>query len=227
MKKRKILIFGNGPSAEVVFKILKKIEKFEFVGFIVDKKYIHKKKIFGYPVFDFKYLVKKFPKKKYDIFISVGYSNMNLNREKIYKKIKKLGYKCPNIIDPLTNIPEDMKVGDNNFIMNEVHIHPLVKIGNNNFIWSGSIISHHVKVGNHCWFTSGSSVAGNTEIKNNCFFGLNSSIINNIKVGNKCFVGAHSLVSKNLKNKSVVISPPSTKHTLNSEQFTLLLNNKF
>ena len=144
-----------------------------------------------------------------------------------YISIKKLGYKCPNIIDPLTNVPEDMKVGDNNFIMNEVHIHPLVKIGNNNFIWSGSIISHHIKVGNHCWFTSGSSVAGNTEIKNNCFFGLNSSIINNIKVGNKCFVGAHSLVSKNLKNKSVVISPPSTKHTLNSEQFTLLLNNKF
>ena len=92
-------------------------------------------------------------------------------------------------------------------------------------VWS--IISHHVKVGNHCWFTSGSSVAGNTEIKNNCFFGLNSSIINNIKVGNKCFVGAHSLVSKNLKNKSVVISPPSTKHKLNSEQFTVLIDNKF
>ena len=46
-EKRKILIFGNGPSAEVVFKILKKIEKFEFVGFIVDKKYIHKKKFLG------------------------------------------------------------------------------------------------------------------------------------------------------------------------------------
>ena len=26
MKKRKILIFGNGPSAEVVYRILKKIE---------------------------------------------------------------------------------------------------------------------------------------------------------------------------------------------------------
>ena len=63
MKKRKILIFGNGPSAEVVFKILKKIEKFKFIGFTVDKKFIDKKKIFGYPVFDFKYLVKKFPKK--------------------------------------------------------------------------------------------------------------------------------------------------------------------
>ena len=46
MKKRKILIFGNGPSAEVVFKILKKIEKFDFFGFLVDKKYIHKNNIY-------------------------------------------------------------------------------------------------------------------------------------------------------------------------------------
>ena len=54
MEKRKILIFGNGPSAEVVYRILKKIKRYEFTGFTVDKKYI-KKKIFGYPVFDFKY----------------------------------------------------------------------------------------------------------------------------------------------------------------------------
>ncbi|WP_440655396.1 acetyltransferase [Candidatus Pelagibacter sp. HIMB1506] len=227
MEKRKILIFGNGPSAEVVYRILKKIKRYEFTGFTVDKKYIKKKKIFGYPVFDFKYFLKKFPKKKYDIFISVGYSNMNSNRETIYNKLKKLGYNCPNIFDPSANIPEDLIIGDNNFIMNDVHIHPIVKMGNNNFIWSGSIISHHVKVGNHCWFTSGSSVAGNTKIGNNCFFGLNSSIINNIKIGNKCFIGARSLVSKNLKNKSVVISPPSTKHKLNSEQFTVLIDNKF
>lgn len=227
MKKRKILIFGNGPSAEVVFQILKKLDQYKFVGFTVDKKYIKKKKIFDYTVYDFNHVVQKFPKKEYDIFISVGYSNMNLKREKIYDRIKKLGYKTPNIIDPSANIPKDLKIGDNNFIMSDVHIHPLVEIGFDNFIWSGAIISHHVKVGNHCWFTSGSSIAGNTNIKNNCFFGLNSSVTNNIKVGNKVFVGAHSLVSKNLQNKSVVISPPTTKHKLNSEQFTFFLNNNF
>ena len=43
MEKRKILIFGNGPSAEVVYRILKKIKRYEFTGFTVDKK-IYKKK---------------------------------------------------------------------------------------------------------------------------------------------------------------------------------------
>ncbi len=227
MKKRKIVIFGNGPSAEVVFKIISKIDYYEFVGFTVDKKFIKKKKLLNYPIYDFTEVKRKFSKNLYDIFISVGYSNMNVLREEIYKKVKKLGYNCPNIVDPDAKLPKDLKLGDNNFIMSNVHIHPLVKMGNNNFIWSGAIISHHVKVGNNCWFTSGSSVAGNTVIKNNCFFGLNSSIINNINIGNKCFIGARALISKNLKNKSVVISPADIKHKLNSDQFTFFLNNNF
>ncbi len=225
--KTKVIIFGNGPSAEVMAKIIMNIKSFEFIGFTVDKKYIGKKKIFGYPVYNFENVLKKFSNKKFQIFISVGYSDMNSLREKIYKRIKKYGYKCPNIIHPSTNLPKDLKLGDNNFIMNDVHIHPIVKIGNNNFIWSGAIISHHVEVGNNCWFTSGSSVAGKTIIGNNCFFGINSTIVNNVFIGNNCFIGARALVSKNLKNKSVVISPADTKHKLNSKQFTIFLNNDF
>ena len=72
-----------------------------------------------------------------------------MNQSKIVERIKKYGYRCPNIIHPLANLPDDLKLGDNNFIMNDVHIHPIVKIGNNNFIWSGAIISHHVKVGDN------------------------------------------------------------------------------
>ena len=164
---------------------------------------------------------------KYEIFVSVGYSDMNKTREAIYNRIKKLGYKSPNIIHPNANLPNDLILGENCFIMNDVHIHPLVKIGNNNFIWSGSIISHHVKVGNNCWFTSGSSIAGRTKIGNNCFFGINATITNNISIGNNCFIGARSLVSKNLKNKSVVISPADIKHKLDSEQFINFLNDDF
>ena len=225
--KKKIIIFGNGPSAEVISKIVLNIKSFKFIGFTVDKKYIQKKKIFGFPVYDFQEILKKFSNKSYEIFISVGYSDMNNLREKIYQKIKKYGYSCPNIIHPLANLPDDLKLGDNNFIMNDVHIHPIVKIGNNNFIWSGAIISHHVEVGDNCWFTSGSSVAGKTNIGNNCFLGINSTITNNISIGNKCFIGARTLISKNLKNKSVVISPADIKHKLDSKQFTVFLNNDF
>ena len=141
--------------------------------------------------------------------------------------IKKDGFKLTSIIHPKSNISKNVKIGENCFIMQDIHIHPFVKIGNNNFIWSGSIICHHVKIGNNCWFTSGSSVAGQAVIGNNCFFGINSTITNNIKIGSECFIGAQTLVSKNLKKKEVVIKPSDNVNKLDSTQFLNLINGKF
>ena len=152
---------------------------------------------------------------------------MNKNRETIYKRAIKDGFKLTNIIHPKAVIPKKTKVGKNCFIMNDVHIHPCVKIGNNNFIWSGTILCHHVKIGNNCWFTSGSSIAGITKVGNNCFFGINASITNNLKIGNEVFIGARTLVSKSLKNKSVIISEGEKQLSLKSDQFLNLINNQF
>ncbi len=224
----KLIIFGNGFCAEVVAKIILESNNFEIICFTVDKKYIKKKKIFGIPVIDFETVKKKYKNKKNcRIFVAAGYSSMNKVREKIFKNIKKIGFKIASIVHPKAILPRDFKYGQNCLIMNSVHIHPLVKIGNNNFLWPGSIISHHVKVGNNCWFTSGSAVAGNTYIGNNCFFGINSSITNNLRINDYSFIGARALVAKNLKKKSVVISPEDMKHKLDSLQFTNFLSNNF
>ena len=225
--KENVIIFGNGPSAEVCAKVLFLNKKYQPICFTVDKKYIKKKKIFGLPVIDFKKIKNNFKPSKNKFFVSVGYSSMNTTREKIIKKVKRLGYKCISIIHPKVNLPPDFVYGENCLIMNDVDIHPLVKIGKNNFIWSGAILCHHVKVGDNCWFTSGSSVAGNTKIGNNCFLGINATVTNNIKIKDECFIGARALVAKNLSKKSVVISKSDIIHKLNSYDFLKLINDKF
>ncbi len=225
--KKKLIIFGDGPSAEVVSKIVEEYKLFEIDCFTIDKKFLKRKKIFSYKVIEYEKLKKIKNKNDYVVFVCVGYSNLNKNREKILKKVIADGFIITSIIHPKANICKSVKIGFNNFIMQDVHIHPLVNIGNNNFIWSGSIICHHVKIGNNCWFTSGSSVAGQSIIGNNCFFGINSTIINNVKIGDEVFVGASSLVAKNLKNKSTVLRQSDNLHKLKSADFIKLINNRF
>lgn len=225
--KKKLIIFGDGPCAEVVSKIVDEYKIFEIFCFTVNKKFIRKKKLFNYKIIEYEKLVKIKNKKDYLIFVSLGYSDLNKLREKIFKKVKKDGFKLTSIIHPKANICNSVKLGNNNFIMQDVHIHPLVKIGNNNFIWSGSIISHHVKIGNHCWFTSGSSIAGKTVIGNNCFFGINSTIVNDIKIGNEVFIGAGALVNKSIKKKSTIIRKSDLLYGLKSNDFIKLIKNKF
>lgn len=225
--KKKLIIFGDGPSAEVVAKIIEEFKIFEIFCFTVNKKYLTNKKLFNHKIIEYEKLIKIKNKKDYLIFVSVGYSNLNKTREKILKKVKKDGFSLTSIIHPNANICKSVKFGHNNFIMQDVHIHPLVKIGNNNFIWSGSIISHHVKIGSNCWFTSGSSVAGKTKIGNNCFFGINSTIVNNVKIGNEVFVGAGALVNKDLKKQSTIIRKSDPLYGLKSNEFIKLIKNNF
>jgi sugar O-acyltransferase (sialic acid O-acetyltransferase NeuD family) len=224
---KKLIIFGDGPSAEVVSKIVEEYKLFSIMCFTVNRKYLKKKKIFSYKIIEYEKIRKLKNKKEYFVFVSLGYSNLNQDREKIFQKVKSDGFMLASIIHPLANISKSVKIGTNNFIMQDVHIHPLVKIGDNNFIWSGSIICHHVVIGNNCWFTSGSSVAGNTTIGNNCFFGINSIITNNIKIGDRIFIGAGSLVVKSLKNGSTVVRKPDSLHALTSDDFLELIKNKF
>lgn len=225
--KKKLIIFGDGPSAEVVANITEEFKIFEIFCFTVNKKYLAKKKLFNHKIIEYEKLIKIKNKKDYLIFVSVGYSNLNKTREKIFKKVKKDGFALTSIIHPNANICKSVKLGHNNFIMQDVHIHPLVKIGNNNFIWSGSIISHHVEIGSHCWFTSGSSIAGKSKIGNNCFFGINSTIVNNVKIGNEVFVGAGALVNKDLKKQSTIIRKSDPLYNLKSNEFIKLIKNNF
>jgi sugar O-acyltransferase (sialic acid O-acetyltransferase NeuD family) len=225
--KKKLIIFGDGPSAEVVAKITEEFKIFEIFCFTVNKKFLKKKKLLNYNIIEYEKLIKIKNKKDYLIFVSLGYSNLNKTREEILKNVKKDGFELTSIIHPNANICRSVKFGYNNFIMQDVHIHPLVKIGNNNFIWSGSIISHHVKIGNHCWFTSGSSIAGKTIIGNNCFFGINSTIVNNIKIGDEVFIGAGALVNKDLRKQSTILRKSDPLYNLKSDEFIKLIKNNF
>jgi sugar O-acyltransferase (sialic acid O-acetyltransferase NeuD family) len=225
--KKKLIIFGDGPAAEVVASIVNEYKIFEIECVTVDKKYMNKNKLLSHKIIEYEKIKKIKNKKNFLFFVSLGYSNMNKDRQNVCKKIKDDGFKLTSIIHPKSNISKNVKIGENCFIMQDIHIHPFTKIGKNNFIWSGSIICHHVTIGNNCWFTSGSSVAGQTVIGNNCFFGINSTITNNLKIGNECFIGAQTLVSNNLKKKKVIIKPSDPINKLNSEQFLKLINNKF
>ena len=72
---------------KVVFKILKKIEKYEFIGFTVDKKYIKKKKIFGYAVYDFNHFLKKISKKRIRYIYFCWIFKYEFKQKKIYYRI--------------------------------------------------------------------------------------------------------------------------------------------
>lgn len=214
-----IIIFGIGKISEVVYYCFKNHSNYKVVAFTADKQFITNEKYFDLPVLPFEEIENYYSPGKYAMFIALGYQNLNELRTRKLFEAKEKGYKIVSFIHPQAGLPDDTKIGENCFIMQNVHIHPIVSIGDNVFMWSGTIICHHSIINNNCWFASGASIAGNVSIGENCFFGINATVGHSAKIGDRCFLGANSLAVRDIENDVVLIEPETKKYSLNSAQF--------
>ena len=222
--KKKLVIFGTGKIAEVVYYYAKEECGYDIVAFTIDEKYIKENTFLNTPVIPFNKIEEQFSPNTYQMFIAVGYHNLNRVRETKYNEAISKGYELISIISPKSELPNNVSVGKNCFIMPPSLIHPCVKIGNNVFVWSGAVVGHHSIIDDHNWITSAANIGGNVELGKNCFIAMNATLAHGVKVGNDCFIGANTLLTKNLDDKTVTIQESTKPFRLNSDQFLKFSN---
>lgn len=220
--KKELVIFGTGKIAEVVHYYATEECGYKVAAFAVDAAYMPGSSFAGLPVVPFEELSASYPPEKYDLFVAVGYHDMNRLREQKYNEALAKGYSLVSIVSPQANVPKNVAVGKNCFIMPPALVHPCVTIGNDVFIWSGSVVGHHSTLDDHAWLTSGCNVAGNCRIGANSFLAINATVSHSVNVGKTCFLGANVLVTKHLDDNKVVIAESHKPIKLDSNQFLQL-----
>ena len=214
-----LVLFGAGKIAEVLLYYFRNHSDRDVVACTTDRKYLPEGSWNGLPTIPFENLTKTHPPEQFDLFVALGYHDLNLLRAKKCDEARALGYTLPSYIHPESGLPKDCEYGDNCFIMNNVLIHPHVRMGNNVFAWSGAMIGHHSSIGDNCWLTSGCNIAGVVTLGENCFLGINSTITNSVRVGKDCLIGANALVSKCTKDGEVYLTASTMPFRLNIQQF--------
>jgi sugar O-acyltransferase (sialic acid O-acetyltransferase NeuD family) len=214
-----VIFFGIGKIAEVIHYYATEECNINIAAFVVDKKYKSTDSFLGLPVIDFEEVQKLFPPEQFDMFIAIGYHEMNSLRELKCNEAIDKGYTLINIISPNCKLPKHTKIGYNCFIMPPAIIHPCVSIGNNVFVWSGGLIGHHSIINDNVWITSCANIGGNVSIGKNTFIAINATIGHSVAIGANCFLGANSLVTKKLEDDKVVIAESSKPIKLTSKQF--------
>ena len=223
MSHNKIILFGNGKIADVLFYYLKNHSEYEVAAITIDSDFINNSKSWnGLPLIPFDQIQSEFPCKDYKMFIALGYQDLNRLRESKFIDAKKKGYELISYIHPDAGLPLDCKLGENCFVMQNSLIHPKVTLGNNVFVWSGAMIGHHSNIGDHCWLTSCCNVSGVVTMGNNCFLAVNSTIAHAVEVGNNCFIGANALVTKCTNDSEVYLENATQAFRLNSDQLLRL-----
>jgi sugar O-acyltransferase (sialic acid O-acetyltransferase NeuD family) len=222
VKNKKLVIVGASANSKLAKFYFQTDTEYDVVCFAVEKEFISHNVFDGLPVVPLETLPEQFPPSRYDVFVAVGYSEMNAVREKLYNTAKSFGYHLPNYISPRCSFLTRENIGDNNFILEDNTVQPFVKIGSNNVLWSGNHIGHDGEIGNHNFITSHVVVSGFVKIRNNCFIGVNATLRDAIEIADQTLIAAGAVIMADTEAKGVYVPPKSVK--LNKDSTTIRIS---
>jgi sugar O-acyltransferase (sialic acid O-acetyltransferase NeuD family) len=214
-----VVLFGSGKIADVILYFFQNCSDRQVVACTVDRDYLPGTQWQGLPVVPFDEISRSYPPETHDMFVALGYQDMNAMRASKCGQARQLGYTLASYVHPASGLPTDCVYGDNCFIMNQVHIHPRVKLGNNVFIWNGAMVGHHSTIGDNCWLTSCANISGVVTVGANCFFAVNATVGHGISVAEDCFIGANALVVKSTQAGEAFLAESTKAFRLSSRQF--------
>ena len=94
---RNLIIFGDTPFAERLFKYISIEAKDKVIAFTQEKSFVSRKEIQGVPVVPFEELDEHF-NEEFEIIIGIGYTQMNQLKKRIYNMCKERKYKIETYI---------------------------------------------------------------------------------------------------------------------------------
>ena len=160
---KKIILIGAGTHSHSCVELIEKEKKFSVYGFIdIKKSKSNLIKKFRYLGSDKKMRVLR--KKISHAIVSIGFIKDFLPRKKNFDKIKKLKFKIPKIISPISYVSKNAKIGCGTMVFHHVIVNSNVSIGENCIINNKALLEHDVKIGDNVHISTGCIVNGSSSI---------------------------------------------------------------
>lgn len=210
MTDKPLIIFGSGELAEVANYYFTTDSRRRVAAFTIDKDHITSPTFLGRPVVPFDDLTEALPPSDYDLFVAVGYSQINGLRQAKCLAGAALGYTLASYVSSRATVFANVRHGWNCFILENNTVQPFVRIGNGVTLWSGNHIGHHASIGDFAFISSHVVISGGVSVGERTFIGVNATTNDHISIGQRCVIGSASLVTKDLADESVIVAEPAT-----------------
>ncbi len=196
-------MLGLGGHAHSVVDSIEQDRKYNIVGFL-DTEKMQGKQYKDYRVLDTDDALQKyFDSGIKNAFITIGFMGHGTVRNRLYQRLKDIGYNIPNIIDKTAVISENVELEDGIFVGKKAIINANVKIGKMCIVNSGAIVEHDCKINSFSHIAVGSVVCGGVLIGEGTLIGANTTVIQQKVIGNKCIIGAGTVVSRDIQDNII------------------------
>ena len=206
---KKIVIVGDGETAELAYEYFTHDSPHEVVAFSVEREYAKKESLFGLPVVHFEDVERAYDPAEYAAFVAVSYTQLNRVRARLYREAKRKGYQFASYVSSRAFVWHNVEIGENCFIMEQNVLQYAVKVGNNVVMWSGNHVGHQSVIRDNVFVSSHVVISGYCEVGENCFLGVNSCLANNISMAEDCLIGMGAVVNKSTEAGKVYVGNPA------------------
>ena len=205
----RIIIVGDGETAELAYEYFTHDSPHEVVAFSVEREYLKKKELFSLPVVPFEMAANLYDPSSHKAFVAISYTQLNKVRTRLYQATKLKGYELISYISSRAFVWRNVEIGENCLIMENNVLQYAVRVGNNVVLWSGNHVGHQTIIKDNVFISSHVVVSGYCEVGENCFLGVNSSIANNIKIAKDCVIGMGAVINKDTEERKVYVGNPA------------------
>lgn len=199
-----IILLGAGGHARSVVDSIESGGLYDIYGFL-DRGCKTEKIYCGYQILGTDDLLEEYYRKGIkNAFVTVGYMGSGEVRNRLYNRLKTLGFNIPVIVDKTAVVAKDALIGEGAFIGKTAVINSAVRIGNMCIVNTGAIIEHDCVIEDFSHVSVGSVLCGNVRIGRASFVGANATIIQGKSIGSKCIIGAGAIVRKNVEDNIMI-----------------------
>lgn len=207
----KIIILGKGGHAESLADIIEREKKYEIAGYVVND-------ISGnledeiYPVIgnDLE-LEQIFEDGIRNAAIGIGYLGKSDVRERLWDKLKAIGFSLPVICDPSAILARSVKFGEGTMVGKGAIVNANASVGKMCIINTGAIIEHDCEIEDFSHISVGSVLCGNARVGRASLVGANATIIQGKSIGSKCIIGAGVTIRKDVEDNSMICDRKTSK----------------
>jgi len=205
----KIVLIGAGGHCKVVIDIIKSVGKYHIIG-ITDKAYIGKNFVLDIPIIgDDSILKELYYEGVKNAFVCVGALHDMRLRDKIFNKLKAIGFNIPVIIHKNAIVSPYACIAFGTCVMPGAIVNPGAYIEENCIINTGAVIEHDCKLQRNTHISPKACIAGGVSVGHDTQVGMGSSIIQSVHIGNNVIIGAGAVVIDNIVDNVVAVGIPS------------------
>lgn len=219
MKNNKLVIIGAGETADLAHEYFTHDSDFDVVAFAESEGYLSRDSFKGLPLVQFEEIEKKFSPHGYSAFVALSGARMNRPRAELYSRTKEKGYQLVNYVSSKAFVWQNVKLGDNCFILENNTLQPYTRLGNNVTLWSGNHIGHRSIVHDHCFITSHVVISGFCEIGAYSYLGVNCTIADNVKIAENNFIGMGGCIVKDTPTNSMFCGAHAKKMSISAIEY--------